>query len=458
MSQMRKIFFTILIFNSLIYSQSIGFINGVDISMLYQIEENNGIYFENGIAIDPIDIFKQHGVNTIRLKIWHTPDPEFNSLQNVLQMAQRIDSIGLDIMLNFHYSDTWADPSHQTKPSAWESIDFETLADSIYDYTNHVITRLKMQGTLPKFVQIGNETDCGLLWPDGYICDESNTAEQWLNLGILYNNAISGIQDAIDEMDTVWTLGHLSHGGLWYFSNLFNEGVSLDIIGQSYYSWWHGSLDELSTNLTQLSNEFQKPIVIVETAYPFTLSWNDNTNNIIGMESQLLDGFPASEIGQLNFLQAVKDRVTNNEFGAGICYWSPEWISTETFGSPWENLALFDFNSEVLDGITVFENDNTGIDENINPEHIKLKLFPNPFNPITYIQYSVPQFDFVTIEIININGQKIKTIIQSSHQPGNYEIMWDGTNQTGMSVPSGIYFYKLDADEFISVKKLVLLK
>ncbi len=222
MSQMRKIFFTILIFNSLIYSQSIGFINGVDISMLYQIEENNGIYFENGIAIDPIDIFKQHGVNTIRLKIWHTPDPEFNSLQNVLQMAQRIDSIGLDIMLNFHYSDTWADPSHQTKPSAWESIDFETLADSIYDYTNHVITRLKTQGTLPKFVQIGNETDCGLLWPDGYICDESNTAEQWLNLGILYNNAISGIQDPIDEMDTVWTLGHLSHGGLWYFSNLFN--------------------------------------------------------------------------------------------------------------------------------------------------------------------------------------------------------------------------------------------
>jgi arabinogalactan endo-1,4-beta-galactosidase len=454
MSQMRKIFFTILIFNSLIYSQSIGFINGVDISMLYQIEENNGIYFENGIAIDPIDIFKQHGVNTIRLKIWHTPDPEFNSLQNVLQMAQRIDSIGLDIMLNFHYSDTWADPSHQTKPSAWESIDFETLADSIYDYTNHVITRLKAQGTLPKFVQIGNETDCGLLWPDGYICDESNTAEQWLNLGILYNNAISGIQDAIDEMDTVWTLGHLSHGGLWYFSNLFNEGVSLDIIGQSYYPWWHGSLDELSTNLTQLSNEFQKPIVIVETAYPFTLSWNDNTNNIIGMESQLLDGFPASEIGQLNFLQAVKDRVTNNEFGAGICYWSPEWISTETFGSPWENLALFDFNSEVLDGITVFENDNTGIDENINPEHIKLKLFPNPFNPITNIHYEIQRSGFVEIMIYNINGELVESIVKQDQHKGEHSVLW---NSEGLS--SGVYFYQLKLNgEVLGTKQAVLIK
>ena len=454
MPQMRKIFFTILIFNSLIYSQSIGFINGVDISMLYQIEENNGIYFENGIAIDPIDIFKQHGVNTIRLKIWHTPDPEFNSLQNVLQMAQRIDSIGLDIMLNFHYSDTWADPSHQTKPSAWESIDFETLADSIYDYTNHVITRLKMQGTLPKFVQIGNETDCGLLWPDGYICDKSNTAEQWLNLGILYNNAISGIQDAIDEMDTVWTLGHLSHGGLWYFSNLFNEGVSLDIIGQSYYPWWHGSLDELSTNLTQLSNEFQKPIVIVETAYPFTLSWNDNTNNIIGMESQLLDGFPASEIGQLNFLQAVKDRVTNNEFGAGICYWSPEWISTETFGSPWENLALFDFNSEVLDGITVFENDNTGIDENINPEHIKLKLFPNPFNPITNIHYEIQRSGFVEIMIYNINGELVESIVKQDQHKGEHSVLW---NSEGLS--SGVYFYQLKLNgEVLGTKQAVLIK
>jgi arabinogalactan endo-1,4-beta-galactosidase len=422
--------------------------------MLYQIEENNGIYFENGIAIDPIDIFKQHGVNTIRLKIWHTPDPEFNSLQNVLQMAQRIDSIGLDIMLNFHYSDTWADPSHQTKPSAWESIDFETLADSIYDYTNHVITRLKTQGTLPKFVQIGNETDCGLLWPDGYICDESNTAEQWLNLGILYNNAISGIQDAIDEMDTVWTLGHLSHGGLWYFSNLFNEGVSLDIIGQSYYPWWHGSLDELSTNLTQLSNEFQKPIVIVETAYPFTLSWNDNTNNIIGMESQLLDGFPASEIGQLNFLQAVKDRVTNNEFGAGICYWSPEWISTETFGSPWENLALFDFNSEVLDGITVFENDNTGIDENINPEHIKLKLFPNPFNPITNIHYEIQRSGFVEIMIYNINGELVESIVKQDQHKGEHSVLW---NSEGLS--SGVYFYQLKLNgEVLGTKQAVLIK
>ncbi len=99
------------------------------------------------------------------------------------------------------------------------------------------------------------------------------------------------------------------------------------------------------------------------------------------------------------------------------------------------------------------------INESLIPQNFTLSQnYPNPFNPITYIQYSVPNFDFITIDIINISGQIIKTIVHSSHQPGNYEIMWDGTNYYGISVPSGIYFYKMDADEFVSVKKLVLLK
>lgn len=443
-----------VLFSSFLYSQSFGFVKGVDISVLNQVEQNGGEFYENGIARDPIEIFKDHGVNTVRLKLWHTPTLEFNGLQRVLQMAQRIDSIGLELMLNIHYSDTWADPGHQTKPSPWESLDFETLTDSIYYYTNHVITQLKSQGSLPKFVQIGNETDCGFLWPDGYICNESNTDAQWHNLGILYNHAISGLHDALDESDTVLTIGHLSSGGIWFFSNLFDENVSIDIIGQSYYPWWHGSLDELSNNLTQLGNEFQKPIIIVETAYPFTLSWNDNTNNIVGMESQLLDGFPASEIGQLNFLQTVKDRATNNEFGAGICYWSPEWISTETFESPWENLALFDFNGEVLQGITVFESENTGIDENIIPEHINLKLFPNPFNPTTNIHYEIPRYGFVEIMIYNNNGELVESLVNQYQHQGEQSILW---KSDGLS--SGVYFYQLQLNgESLKTERAVLLK
>ena len=452
--KMRLLFIIIFIFDEQIYAQSIGFIKGVDISILYQVEQNGGVFYENGIEKDPIEIFKDHGVNAVRLKLWHTPILDYNGLPRVLQMAQRIDTLGLDLMLDIHYSDTWADPGNQTKPSAWEALDFETLSDSVFHYTKNVVTKFKAQGTLPKFIQIGNETDCGFLWPDGYVCDESNTDTQWQNLGILFNHAISGIQEAIDETNTVWTIGHLSSGGIWFFSNLFDENASIDIIGQSYYPWWHGSLDDLSNNLAQLGNEFQKPIIVVETAYPFTSSWNDNTNNIVGMDSQLLDGFPASELGQYNFLQNVKTIIEDNEYGAGICYWSPEWISTESYGSPWENLALFDFSGEVLQGITVFESENAEIDENIIPESTSLQLFPNPFNPTTNIRYENPIFGFVEIMIYNINGELVETLVNRDQRQGEQSILWNADKFS-----SCVYFYQLKLDgEIFRTKRAVLLK
>jgi len=161
--KMRLLFIIIFIFDEQIYAQSIGFIKGVDISILYQVEQNGGVFYENGIEKDPIEIFKDHGVNVVRLKLWHTPILDYNGLPRVLQMAQRIDTLGLDLMLDIHYSDTWADPGNQTKPSAWEALDFETLSDSVFHYTKNVVTKFKAQGTLPKFIQIGNETDCGFL-------------------------------------------------------------------------------------------------------------------------------------------------------------------------------------------------------------------------------------------------------------------------------------------------------
>ena len=238
------------------------------------------------------------------------------------------------------------------------------------------------------------------------------------------------------------------------FSNLFDENASIDIIGQSYYPWWHGSLDDLSNNLAQLGNEFQKPIIVVETAYPFTLSWNDNTNNIVGMDSQLLDGFPASELGQYNFLQNVKTIIEDNEYGAGICYWSPEWISTESYGSPWENLALFDFSGEVLQGITVFESENAEIDENIIPESTSLQLFPNPFNPTTNIRYENPIFGFVEIMIYNINGELVETLVNRDQRQGEQSILWNADKFS-----SGVYFYQLKLDgKILRTKRAVLLK
>lgn len=447
-----KIFISAL-FVSTIYSQSFEFVRGIDISILDQIEDNGGAFYENGIEKNPLDIFYNHGDNTIRLKLWHTPESSYNSLPNVLSMAERVHEFGFDLMLDIHYSDTWADPSHQTKPAAWEELEFSVLCDSIFHYTKNVITELKDQNTLPKFIQIGNETDCGFLWPDGNICGENNTDDQWEKLGLLFNHALDGIAEATDETDTVYTIVHVSHGDPWFYSNLFEENVSIDILGRSYYPWWHGTLSDLSDNLTELSNEFQLPVMVLETAYPFTLSWNDNTNNIVGLESQLLEGFPASEEGQLEFLLNVTEIVENNNVGTGICYWSPEWISTESFGSPWENLALFDFNGEMLQGMIAFESEEMSIDDSEIPQRFDmLQNFPNPFNPTTTIQFIVKNVirNPISINIIDINGRRINELASGFFKEGKHQLLWNGTSH-----PSGIYFAELISGNDRKIKKMI---
>ena len=313
------------------FSKSNPFISGVDISMLKQVEENGGLFYENGNQIDPIQTFKDRGINTARIKIWHTPSLNYNNLQSVLEMADRAKSVGLDLLLDFHYSDTWADPSNQSKPSAWDGLTFEILCDSLEQYSRHVITKLKSQNTLPRYVQIGNETDCGILWPDGYVCDESNNDYQWNKLRELFMHAIEGVNSALDTQDTLEIISHVSSGGNWFFNNLIGDGVNIDILSISYYPMWHGTLTDLIQNIDGLGNEFQKPVLITETAYPFTLQWNDNTNNIVGLENQLLENYEASEEGQLSFLNDLITLVDENDHGLGICYWAPDWISTNQF-------------------------------------------------------------------------------------------------------------------------------
>ena len=129
---------------------------------------------------------------------------------------------------------------------------------------------------------------------------------------------------------------------------------------------WHGSFYDLNENINQLSVQFQKPILIAETSYPFTLNWNDNINNILGLESQLLEGYDASETGQFLFLRDLITLIKNNNFGLGVSYWAPDWISTDTYGSPWENQALFNFDGQILEGLQAF-NDyyvSTSLDKN----------------------------------------------------------------------------------------------
>lgn len=338
------------------------FIRGVDISFTPQIEDLGGKYKLNGVEKDVLDIFKENGANYVRLRLWHTPKDGYCGLAKTIAYAQRVKAKGLKFLLDIHYSDTWADPGHQTKPIAWAGISYGALKDSVYSYTKYVIEALKNQNAPPDMVQIGNEITSGMLWPDGRVGGSGDQTQAWKQFGELVKQGILGVKDAAGSVP-IKTIIHIDQGGKnsvcrWFFDNLIAQGVQFDLIGLSYYPWWHGSLTQVKDNLNDLSTRYNKDIVIAETAYPWTLQYADNVGNIVGSSSQLQPGYPATVKGQKDFLIALSKLIkdTNNKKGIGFFYWEPGYISVPPIGSPWENCATFDFNGEALNSLIAFQN------------------------------------------------------------------------------------------------------
>lgn len=453
----------IFVFNICIKPQS-DFIKGVDLSTLLQVEDNGGVFKENANVKDPVLIFKDHGIDYIRLKIWHTPTADYDNLKKVLIAAQRIKSNGLKFLLNIHYSDWWADPANQTKPAAWNGISFQSLKDSVYQYTKNIITTLKNNNVLPDMVQVGNEIICGMLWNDGRICEQYNTPQQWANFGSLVKEGIRGVNDAIDLNDSIKIMIHTDRGGdnvgaRWFYDGLLAQNVSFDIIGLSYYPWWQGSLSDLQNNLNDLATRYGKEIIVVETAYPWTLSWNDNTTNLVGNPSQLLAGYPATVQGQKKFIVDLINIVSNTTDGKGIgvFYWEPDWISTQTFGSPWENLAMFDFSGELLTSVFGFDSTLTFI-ENVESTVTEFQLYqnyPNPFNPATKINWQSPVNSWQTLKVYDVLGNEVVTLVDEFREAGVYSEEFKVKYEV---ISSGIYFYRLQIGEFTESKKMTYIK
>ena len=461
----RTIFICITISSKLFaqdYHREQELIKGVDISTLLEIEDNGGIFKENGIPKDALEIFRDHGINYIRLRVWHTPNTEYCDLGKTLLMASRIKYLGLNLLLDIHYSDTWADPAHQTKPAAWQNLPFQELKDSVYLYTYNFVTALKDQGTLPDIVQIGNEITCGVLWDDGRVCDQFNTSLQWAQLGELIKEGIRGVNESLDPGDTVKIMIHIDRGGdnagsQWFYNHLFAQNVDFDIIGLSYYPWWQGTLNDLELNVDDLAQRYDKDIIIVETAYPWTLDWYDNTNNIVGEPGQLLPGYPATVDGQTNFLRDLFNLVMDipDNKGLGLFYWAPEWISVPALGSPWENVTLFNFTGDLLSSISVFDSITSSIQIQ-NGESYSFSLYqnyPNPFNSNTVIKFEIPTESFITLKIFDLLGNEVATLVDEFRTAGSYESEFDAE-----FLSSGIYFYILRTDNFTNAKKMILLR
>lgn len=347
------------------------FIRGVDVSMLYQIEELGGRYYDNGVQKDCLQILKDHGVNWIRLRIWNDPTDEKGAplgggncdYTKMAEIAQRAKSMGLKVLLDFHYSDWWADPGKQNKPKEWVDLHGDELAAAIAEFTEHVLRYMEKCGALPDMVQLGNEVNNGFLWPDGQIV--GSDAGGFDGFVKLLNAAIRATRKVNPGIKIVI---HLADGGKnslyrWFFDQLIRQNVDFDIIGASYYPYWHGTLEDLANNLNDVAQRYRKDVVVLETAYPWTLADADGHPNIFESEEMaLVAGYKATVQGQATFLRDLMEVVNSvpNDHGLGIFYWGGEWIPVKGAGwktgegNPWENQALFDFEGNALPSLDVF--------------------------------------------------------------------------------------------------------
>ena len=273
------------------------FIRAVDVSFIPLIESEGTIYKSNNVAQDPLVTLKNAGCNTLRIRLWKDPIVNQSTLAEVKTLSLRAKQAGFKVWLCVHYSDTWADPGNQETPAVWQNLNFNDLKIAAVAYTSMVLNEIK-----PDIIQIGNEINSGFLWPQGNLI---NNQAQSLAL-------IGAISDKI-RMQSPNTKIMLHYAGIgadasWFFSKM--TGINYDYIGLSYYPIWHGkSLVDVNSTMNTLGQTFNKKVIIAETSYPFTLGYNDFTNNVLGLNNQILTDYPATVDGQKNYLLAIKNLV-----------------------------------------------------------------------------------------------------------------------------------------------------
>jgi arabinogalactan endo-1,4-beta-galactosidase len=332
-------------------------IRGADISSLAKSEALGGVYrYENGRRGDALRILRDSGLNYIRLKVWVDPADGYHNKAHVLAIAKRAKALGLGLLVDFHYSDSWADPGKQNKPATWAALPYEQLKQAVYQHTYDVLNALRRQGTTADMVQTGNELNGGLLWPDGRY-------DNWPGMAGLLGAAYDAVK-AVSPRTKVAI--HLADGGdnglyRWWFDNAAANGIRYDVIGLSYYPFWHGTLEAFQANINDVATRYGKPVFVAETAYPFTTADKDGWANII-TSAEPYPGYPATPEGQAALMRAVSDivRAVPNGRGLGLFYWEATWTGVPgngwdptdpSSGNGWENQALFDYADRVLPGL-----------------------------------------------------------------------------------------------------------
>lgn len=365
------------------------FMRGVDISALYDVERNGGKYYgHDGKQADLFEILKTSGVNWIRLRVWNNPTYEEdvkdskgkriakkgekygggnNSVDVDLPLAKRAKDAGFKLLVDFHYSDSWADPGKQNMPQDWKKLSESELNAAVEKFTKESIDKFTAYGAKPDAIQIGNELNNGFMWPIGKIWAYPDPKEKVGGMDSfikLLHSASKGVRSANGGND-MKIIVHLADGGkneLYrsIFDPIKKSNLDYDIIGLSFYTYWHGSADDLKANLEDLSKRYGKEMAVVETAYAFTEEDGDSQGNVFLTYSDDSHGYVPSVQGQATAVRDIISTVASVNGGCGVFYWEPAWLPVKgaglsaTEGNTWENQGMFDFKGRALPSLNVW--------------------------------------------------------------------------------------------------------
>ncbi|GAA3640118.1 hypothetical protein GCM10022223_69150 [Kineosporia mesophila] len=340
-------------------------IRGADLSFLPQLEEAGVHYRDLAGRVRPAErIIAAAGANHQRIRVWVDPPAGYTDRKRALALARRAHRAGLKIVLDPHYCDFWADPSKQPIPAGWPT-DLAGLTEKVRIYTRDLVRDFAAQGTPVDIFQMGNEITAGILWPVGQLYP-ADGSQHWDEFATLLKAGITGALQGAGRRPPKVML-HIDRGGKladtrWFFDNITTLQVPFDIIGQSYYPMWHGSLADLRANLEDSVARYGKPVLLAEVSYPWTFEDGDGRGNIVTPDAVLpdLDRFPATPAGQAGFYQALREVLVGVPGGNGLGFlvWEPEWIP----GVGWEpgaeasndNLTQFDFTGRALPSIRAY--------------------------------------------------------------------------------------------------------
>ncbi len=362
---------------------------GIDVSTYLEELEHGARYFKDGIEIDPLDVFRDNGVEWVRIRLWNNPFSNEGKpylagncdINHFIKLSKLVMSKGYKILLDFHYSDFWADPGKQFPPKAWKGYDICAMESAVYEYTYHSISMALNEGINIGMVQIGNEITNGFLWPLGKLENEDGTRGNYNNFTTLLKAGIRATRELLPNCKIILHLERSNDRAVYqeFFNKMQEYDVDYDIIGASYYPYWHGSIDELMRNFDECKR-FGKEIMIMELGYGFTLKGY----NVEGKEARLVidserigndalvKKYPINEQGQAKFIKDVLDNSKAHGVSA-VFYWEPLWIpgdgicwasvegqeyigeSGKSTTNEWANQCLYDYSGNALKALDVFK-------------------------------------------------------------------------------------------------------